>query len=268
MRVARLTYGRLPLLDALQRRWGASLASTWPEASDLPFAFAGTGGRGMEIGGQHDSVPGLPGTTRGPGLPIVEAHPAAVQRATAGQMRGGPGGEPALEAERATPALAASQQAEGPGASPRRESLPIVKVRRSSVQDRATLTATQVSSGPVQGGPAVRRDLPSRQPRQRPQGRGSPLGHLLRLRQRQILPEIRPQTGRHPRLPVQRSALPAPCPIPLSRWCRPGSERQRSWNTLCRSCRRSRWRLECHLLCLLYNARLRRARVKQRAEAP
>ena len=97
-RIARLAYGRLPLLDALQRRWISS-AAAWPDASDLPLVTGSARPREVEMafrGGEARPYPASSGGT----LPVAQTRPASDDRTIPDHLPGraeGEGGPPAAQ---------------------------------------------------------------------------------------------------------------------------------------------------------------------------
>ena len=131
-RIARLAHGRLPLLDALQRRWGPS-AADWPGASELPLVAGSTRTRETEpalpAGGSRPYAATSAGT-----LSVVQARPAPGDIPAPNTTRGASDGPPvpavapAGVASTAVPAAAPSAGSAGLSL------LPVVKAGRSPAQ--------------------------------------------------------------------------------------------------------------------------------------
>jgi len=146
-RIARLAHGRLPLLDALQRRWGPS-AAAWPDASELPLVTGSTRTQetGMELyAGEARPYPASSAGTLST-LPVVQARPAPDDRTTSNLMRSASDGRPVPAA---APTGVTGTAAPSPAAADSVElsPLPVVKVSRSPAQWGSPLPAESVAAG-------------------------------------------------------------------------------------------------------------------------
>ena len=148
-RVARLAYGRLPLHDALQHRWGASTVS-WPDASDLPLVTGSTGARGVEMGFRPDEALPYPASSART-LPAVEARSLSDDRTTSDESRSGSEGQPiaAVGQPGVAPVAPPSMVASGLVAAPL---LPVVKVSLSPAQQGSSSSAESLAAGSMAAG--------------------------------------------------------------------------------------------------------------------
>ena len=144
-RIARLAQGRLPLLDALQRRWGSS-AAAWPDATDLPLVTGFAGARGAEMALQVGDARSSPASSAGT-LPVVEARPAGRDTTISDPLRGWSEGEAGPAASQPDIAGAAPRTTVGSGLTETRPALPVVKISRSPAQRDSALPAEGVATG-------------------------------------------------------------------------------------------------------------------------
>ncbi len=140
-RVTRLARRRLPLLDALQRRWGSSLDASWPEASRLPLVIARAGRLDAEAGLTRLDTATAIDQRNSSSLPMVIASRSSGQGASAPLA----------------PLMAGSTNyhSDSPLAVPGRP-LPVVQAQPAPGEHPPHTSALQRQSAVTGGGPAER----------------------------------------------------------------------------------------------------------------